>query len=174
MSTVEISVRVTTCNLVDDFTKQIIAAKKTIAENWVRTYLVPRSPRGGSNAGSSLQSNWYVITDGTTVIIGNAAQNAYHRVVGRGPSRGGNPGRYRQDMVRWVRAKGLDTASGQSAESIALAIIRSIARIGTQRWRDNENILGIDSRSGRLRENSPARELATQMEREIGRIQLGC
>ena len=149
-------------NLAQRFRDAVIAAKLRAAQQWRDQYLIPQSPRGGSTVGEALRNNWLVRVDGTTVIIENVAQNAYFRVVGRGPSRGGNPGNFRQNLVRWVRAKGL-ASGGQSAESIAIAIARYIARYGTQRWRDNENLLGIDSKTGRLKRNSPAYRLADTM-----------
>lgn len=172
MPTITLSLKVTGHKgLAQRFRDKVIEAKLKAARRWRDQYLIPNSPRGGSNAGEALRNNWLVRNIDTTVIIENIAQNAYFRVVGRGPSRGGNPGNFRQNLARWVRAKGLAT-DGQSVESIAIAIARYIARFGTQRWRDNDNLLGIDSRTGRLKRNSPAYRLADAMCIDVNAIEV--
>lgn len=66
----------------------------------------------------------------------NATPEAIFRIRGRGPGKFPLYGE-RSNLGRWARAKGIP----------AFVVARKIARFGTDRWINNENILGIDRTS---------------------------
>lgn len=99
-----------------------------------------RSPVGAT---SELKSGWTVIAARRAIgslraSIVNRAPGARFRIVGRGP--GKMPPR--EPIEKWVVAKG----GGSAAErrSRVYLIRRKIAREGTDRWKDNDNFLGIN------------------------------
>lgn len=113
-------------------------------------YLEGVSPRGVSQESESLRGNWTFAIQRTRgafladAIIQNDADNSLFRVIGRGPGKM-PPHRQGSDLERWATAKGLP----------AFLVAKTIAQKGTQRWRDNDNILGIDSKTGTLARDSP-------------------
>ena len=123
-------------------------------------YLQRNSPRGVSSAGDSLAGSWDVVParktrDAVPRVAGkviNTADAAQFRIRGRGP--GKQPPISK--IEKWARAVGISP----------YALAKAIAKRGTKRWRDKDNILKQDPITKEYRGDSP---LYTVYERTLKR-----
>jgi hypothetical protein len=123
-----------------------VGATGQLKSSW-RVTIPRREPTGFAIAGS----------------IYNDAPNAINRIAGR------SPGLFPpiQPIFEWTLFK--IESDPKQARRIAFLIARGIAQKGTQRWRKQENIAGID-RQGRLREDSPIRKAEERIARRISQL----
>lgn len=125
------------------------------------------SPVGATG---QLKSSWQVTIPrreptGFTISasIYNTSDRSINRIAGRAP------GRFPpiQPIFEWISAK--VESDPVEAKRIAFLVARKIAIAGTQRWREQENILSVD-RQGRLRADSPIRKAEERIARRISRL----
>lgn len=126
--------------------------------------LQSRSPVGATG---ELQNAWDVMTPrrspATFEIRGfvtNTAPNAIHRIVGRPP--GTMPPI--APIKDWLAAKGRDPKQ-------AWAVARSIAKRGTQRWRDKTNFAGITP-TGKVTPDSPITHAEQRIAERVAKLNL--
>ena len=122
-------------------------------------------------ATGQLQEGWRVtparrntVGFDTTVVISNTAPKAYNRLHGR-------PGGMAppiEPLERWVRAKHPEE---RHPRRVAKAIAISIAKRGTERWRENKPVLGLH-RDGSIEPDSPIGDAQVEIEKQLLRIRL--
>jgi len=91
-------------------------------------------------------------------VVRNRAPNALFRIVGRAP---GTPPPIAA-VAPWARRKGISP----------FLVARAIGRRGTQRWRDKENILGLDPVTQQYQPDSPVLEAQREVVRRLNQIRI--
>lgn len=141
-------------------TIDIAVIRRSVEEKWRRAlqtailelldYLEAQSYRGVSEDSESLRKGWTFSlqkipkSELALAVIRNTAPASLFRVTGRGPGKR-PPAAAGTPLANWALSKGLNPYILASA----------IAARGTQRWRDNNNFLGIDSKTKTLKDDSP-------------------
>jgi hypothetical protein len=131
-------------------------------------WLQRNSPRGVSPTSESLAGGWDIefsqkarnqlFAEGAIV---NRSEASYFRIVGRAPGRF-PPFHQGSALERWAAATGIP----------AYLVARKIARLGTERWRSGNNILGLDPRTGAIDPNNEGiRIFERTLEQEMAKIQ---
>lgn len=171
-----VSVDVDRVNLELDviFGKQVIDIAREEGESLVE-FLERNSPQGVSPDSRALKTNWNILVDNDVaddelLTLSNDSPDALDKLRGRPP--GGRPDASPgSDLDRWVRGILGITDPAQrrlAAERIAL----SIQRMGTERFRTGDNILGVDPRTGAIGQDSPLFDSARRIELRIGAINI--
>lgn len=73
-------------------------------------------------------------------------------------------------LEQWVRVK--LRVDPQRVKSVAFLVARKIAREGTKRYKEQDNILGIDPSTGELKPDSPVRDTERAIASRINALQL--
>lgn len=100
----------------------------------------------------------------TTVVIQNTADRAYNRLFGRPP---GTPPPI-APLERWVEAKRPEVTDSRK---LARAIAIKIGKLGTERYRENQPVLGIN-RDLTYQYDSPVAEAQRRINFELKRLKL--
>ena len=132
--------------------------------------LQQNSPEGATG---DLKKSWDVIqatrqrnTLDVRFSVINRAPESLFRVVGRAPGRI-PPFHEGSSIDQWVKEK-QGVSDPKERKRRRFLIARGIAREGTKRWRDKENVLGLDPVSGEYFPDSP---VVRKREEAIARIQ---
>jgi hypothetical protein len=95
------------------------------------------SPKGVSPSSTSLSGRWEYQVHDLTAELSNSSHAGFNRLVGRGPGKMPPYGKG-TPLAEWAEAKKMH----------AYSVAQKIAKEGTERWKKNENILGVDRISG--------------------------
>lgn len=122
-------------------------------------------------ATGELRGGWRVIparrsTVGfdTTVVVQNTADRAYNRLFGRPP---GTPPPI-APLERWVEAKRPEI---KTPRTVARAIAIKIGKLGTERYQENQPVLGIN-RNLSYQYDSPVAEAQRRINFELKKLKL--
>jgi len=137
-------------NVSDDFADYWMRSLKDVLEEFV-TRFEKKSPVGASR---DLKNGWsYRIKSLDESYLENDAENSLFRIVGRGPGKMPPVRKLR----KWAREKGINP----------YLVARAIGEEGTDRWRENENLLGVDSQTLEILPHSDLNEIAVRLEQEL-------
>jgi hypothetical protein len=134
------------------------------------------SPRGVSDPQDSLAENWVLqqarrqlISSDVAVSIKNKSDNAYAKIFGR-PAGGMPP---EDPLERWVKSKLFANKQVTKGElkRTTYAIRRHIGLHGTNRWRNDDNPLGLN-KDLTVKSTSPIAEMEQNIIKELNELRL--
>ena len=153
-------------SLVPDF----VAQNRTIYDDELLDLADELQRESPVGATGDLKAGWTVVPSRRrigeiTSSVVNTADDAFFRIVGRGP--GKMPPE--EPIDAWVRSKGGGSESDRRRR--VFLIRRKIAREGTDRWRNQDNILGLKRGEG-INQSDKVQKTRDRIVRRVNAIAL--